>query len=167
MKLGTHTVKTWASTQASVALSSGVAEYSAAVKGCSQALGFAALLSDLGVPDLPVEVQCGSSAAIGIANRTGLGKVRHIAVHLLWLQEKVRNKEVSLIKIDGSKNPADLFTKYLDGTPVDRCTSELGMTAELGRSSAAPALQEIHIHVYHVMVAQPIITLPGRGGVQA
>ena len=140
MKLGMHTVKTWASTQASVVLSSGEAEYSAAVKGCSQALGFAALLSDLGVPDLPVEVQCDPSAAIGIANRTGLGKVRHIAVHL-WLQGKVRNKAVSLIKIDGSKNPADLFTKYLDGTLVDRCTSELGMTVELGRSGAAPALQ--------------------------
>ena len=141
MKLGMHTVKTWSSTQASVALSSGEAEYSAAVKGCSQALGFAALLSDLGVPDLPVEVQCDSSAAIGIANRTGLGKVRHIAVHLLWLQGKVRNKEVSLIKIDGSKNLADLFTKYLDGTLVDRYTSELGMTVELGRSGAAPALE--------------------------
>ena len=87
MKLGTHTVKTWASTQASVALSSGEAEYSAAVKGCSQALGFAALLSDLGVPDLPVEAQCDSSAAIGIANRTGLGKVRHIAVHLVAARE--------------------------------------------------------------------------------
>merc|ERR1711966_243450 len=98
-------------------------------------------MRDLGAPELRVEVQCDPSAAIGIANRTGLAKVRHIAVHLLWLQEKARNKEVSLIKIDGSKNPADLFTKYLDGSLVDRYISVLGMTVGLGRSGAAPALQ--------------------------
>ena len=141
LRLGEHVVKTWASTQASVALSSGEAEYSAAVKGSSQALGFVSIMRDLGVNDLSITCWCDSSAAIGIANRSGVGKVRHIAVHLLWLQEKIRSKELQIRTIDGSKNPADLFTKHLDQHTLDRYSRELGLTAELGRAAAAPALQ--------------------------
>ena len=49
LRLGEHVVKTWASTQLSVALSSGEAEYAAAVKGSSQALGSNSILRDLGI----------------------------------------------------------------------------------------------------------------------
>jgi hypothetical protein len=141
IKLGRHTVKTWSSTQATVALSSGEAEYASAVKGCSQALGFKALMEDLGVYDLNLTCMCDSSAAIGIASRTGIGKIRHLAVHLLWLQDKVRNKEIVLQKVDGSKNPADLFTKFLDQQAIARYSLELGLNAEKGRATAAPELQ--------------------------
>jgi hypothetical protein len=134
-------VKTWATTQASVALSSAEAEYVAAVKGSSQALGLQSIMRDLGVNDLSILCQCDSSAAIGIASRTGVGKVRHIAVHLLWLQEKIRDKAISIQKVDGTKNTADLFTKYLDQHNLDRCTRELGMMAEPGRAASAPVLQ--------------------------
>jgi len=141
LRLGQHVVKTWATTQASVALSSAEAEYVAAVKGSSQALGFQSIMRDLGVNDLSILCLCDSSAAIGIASRTGVGKVRHIAVHLLWLQEKIRDKAITIQKIDGTKNTADLFTKYLDQHNLDRCTHELGMMAEPGRAASAPALQ--------------------------
>ena len=141
LKLGGHVVKTWATTQATVALSSGEAEYTAAVKGCSQALGFKALMNDLGVHDLRIDCYCGSNAAIGIASRTGAGKIRHLAVHLLWFQEKVRSKEIYINKVDGTKNTADLFTKYLDSTALERYSRELGLVAERGRASAAPTLQ--------------------------
>ena len=46
---GSHVVKTWSATQATVALSSGEAEYSADVKGASILLGFRSLLADLGI----------------------------------------------------------------------------------------------------------------------
>ena len=85
MKLGGHVVKTWATTQATIAPSPGEAEYTAAAKGCSQALGFKALMKDLGVHDLRIDCYCDSNAAIGIASRTGAGNMRHLAVHLLWL----------------------------------------------------------------------------------
>ena len=134
-------MKMWATMQATVVLSSGEAEYSAAVKGASQALGFRAILEDLGIMDMNIECFCDSNAAIGIANRTGVGKVRHLAGHLLWLQEKARSKEVTISKVDGSRNPADLFTKYLDSAMFERCSAELGLLAEQGRADAAPALQ--------------------------
>ena len=46
VRVGEHTLKTWASTQATIATSSGEAEYGAVVKGASMLLGFKALASD-------------------------------------------------------------------------------------------------------------------------
>ena len=53
-----------------------------------------------------------SSAAIGICNRQGLGKLRHLDTHTLWIQQAVRLGRVDLRKVAGEVNPADLFTKH-------------------------------------------------------
>ena len=89
--LGKHTLKTWSSTQPSVTLSSGEAEFYGVVKAAGAALGQQSLLRDLDC-DLPVRVWTDSSAALGICSRSGLGKLRHLETHTLWVQEKVKNK---------------------------------------------------------------------------
>ena len=113
--LGAHCIKTWSVNQGYIALSSGEAEYYGAVRGASQALGLKAMLSDLGV-HVGVELMVDASAAIGIAMRRGLGKVRHIELNELWLQEQVARGRLSICKVDGRKNYADSLTKH--------CTSE-------------------------------------------
>ena len=50
-------------------------------------------MQDLGVQE-SVVMFTDSSAALGTASRMGLGKVRHIEVAQLWVQEKVRQGEV-------------------------------------------------------------------------
>ena len=52
-----------------------------------------------------------SSVAKSIAFRTGLGKLRHLEIQFLWLQEAVRAKKVVLSKVRGDVNPADILTK--------------------------------------------------------
>jgi len=52
-----------------------------------------------------------SSAAKSIASRTGLGKLRHLEIQFLWLQECVRRGKVVLSKVRGDINPADVLTK--------------------------------------------------------
>ena len=47
--LGTTAVRDWSTNQAVIALSSGEAEYYAALKGASQALGFQSMLKDIGL----------------------------------------------------------------------------------------------------------------------
>ena len=84
-------IKHWSSTQATIALSSGEAEYASLVKGAGQLIGARSLMHDFGVFNVPLELHCDSAAAIGIASRSGLGKLRHLEVHLLWVQEHVRN----------------------------------------------------------------------------
>ena len=90
--MGGHVLKTWSSTQATVSLSSGEAEFNGVVKAAGIALGQQSILRDLGYV-VPVRVWTDSSAAMGICQRQGLGKLRHVETHTLWVQEKVRRKQ--------------------------------------------------------------------------
>ena len=77
--MGGHLVKHWSSTQRVVTLSAGEAELAGIVKGSAEALGLRSLAADLGV-ESRVKVYADSSAAIGIYRRSGIGKVRYLAV---------------------------------------------------------------------------------------
>jgi len=139
--LGSHCLKAWSSTQPTVSLSSGEAEFYGLVKASGIGLGFKALLEDLG-RDLPVTVWTDSSAAIGVVGRQGLGRLRHLDTHSLWVQQAVRSKRIAVRKVRGDDNVADLFTKHL--TSRDRISyllSLLGCHYLDGRASCAPALR--------------------------
>ncbi len=107
---GSHLLKHWRSTQKVVALSSGGAEYYALVRVASVGRGHRGLLGGLGV-GVGIDVWVDATAARGIGSRRGLGKVRHIEVALLWVQDVVRNKTIRLHKVDGTANPANILTK--------------------------------------------------------
>ena len=92
---GSHPLKSWSTTQGVIALSSGDAEYYGMVRGGSVALGVKAILRDLGIEG-KAKIKTDASAAKGIASRKGLGKIRHIEVNQLWLQDKVANGEVEI-----------------------------------------------------------------------
>ena len=81
-----------------------------------------------------------ASAAIGIAMRRGVGKVRHIEVHQLWLQDRIGRGDIKVIKVEGSKNPADSLTKRVEGYKLEIHVRNVGMRACSGRHEAAPRL---------------------------
>ena len=135
--LGGHLLKHWASTQKKITLSSGEAELGAVVRGFSEALGIQSVARDLGV-ELQPEVHADSSAAIGICRRSGIGKVRHLAVAQLWVQDLVRSKQCRLFKVLGTENPADLLTKPLSRPEIDAHLGRLGLSRATGRASTAP-----------------------------
>ena len=135
--LGTHLLKHWASTQKRITLSSGEAELGAEVRGFSEAWGLQSVARDLGV-ELQPEVHADSSAAIGICRRSGIGKVRHLAVAQLWVQDLVRSREVRLHKVLGTENPADLMTKPLARAEIDGHLGRLGLSRATGRAETAP-----------------------------
>ena len=137
IKFGTHMIKTWTGTQASIALSSGESEYYALVKGVSQGLGTQALFGDFGIK-VELHVHTDSSAAKGITERVGLGKTRHIAVHLLWIQQHLRNKTFVLYKVAGDKNPADMFTKHVSEQICSSGMAQWRSEYCSGRSESAP-----------------------------
>ena len=60
-----------------------------------------------------VQVALDSSTAKSIASRSGVGKVRHLDTKALWVQEAVRTGRLSLHKVRGDANPANLLTKPL------------------------------------------------------
>ena len=115
--LGNHCIKTWSSTQAVIALSSGEAEYYGIDKGASVLLGAKSLMADLGL-DMKCRLHTDSSAAKGIVSRRGLGKTKHIHTQFLWVQERLSAKDFSVHKERTDDNVGDLLTKHL---PNDKC----------------------------------------------
>ncbi len=139
--LGRHTIKSWSSTQSSIALSSGEAEFNGVVRGSGIGLGYQSLLRDLG-HDLPVRVWTDSSAAIGICSRQGLGKLRHLDTHTLWVQQSVRCKRIDLRKIDRDTNPADIFTKHsISRDRLIKLTDLFDCQFRGGRAESAPQMR--------------------------
>ena len=120
MVLGRHCLRTWSTTQPVVAMSAAEAEYYSMVEGATRAIGLKAMLSELGCCVHAVVISTDSSSAKSFASRRGLGKMRHIDVKELWLQEAVCRGKIRLHKVLGTANPADLFTKYLTQEEVRR-----------------------------------------------
>ena len=134
---GGHLLKHWAVTQKTITLSSGEAELGGVVKGATEGIGLQSLAQDLGL-DYSLQIYADSSAAIGICRRSGIGRVRHLAVGQLWVQERLRAGHFSLFKVSGTANPADLLTKHLPGPTI--CTHLVTLHCELeqGRAASAP-----------------------------
>eukprot|EP00972_Heterocapsa_arctica_P068066 10049630-Heterocapsa_arctica.AAC.1 len=104
-----HCVRTWSTTRSVITFSSGEAELYGIVKGASAAMGFQSIAADLGVK-LDIIIFSDSAAARGMVRRTGLGKVRHIHVQELWVQQALREGRFGLNPISGVDNPVDILT---------------------------------------------------------
>ena len=106
---GSHLLLHWSKMQSNVALSSGEAELSAQVKGVSEGLCVRNVAKDLGV-ELRLRTHADSSAARGILNRVGVGKLKHLEVKHLWVQDLVKTKQVESVKVSRLSNPSDILT---------------------------------------------------------
>ena len=137
--VGDHMVKSWSTSQTVIALSTGEAELYALNKCGASALGLQSLLMDLGI-GLDVRLHTDATTGKAIVTRRGLGKVRHIAVNELWLQEQVASKKVWINKLKNKFNVADLLTKHLSKYEVDQIIDFLQHEFAEGRNSSAPEL---------------------------
>ena len=68
-----------------------------------------------------------------------MGKVRHLDVTDLWVQQKVRSGAVDLVKVAGADNPADIMTKYVGREILEKMLGLLNMEVRSGRAACAPA----------------------------
>ena len=137
--VGNHMVKSWSTSQSVIALSTGEAELYALNKCGAQALGLQSLLQDLGI-NLDVRLHTNATTGKAIVTRRGLGKVRHIAVNELWLQEQVSSKRVMINKIKNKFNVADLLTKYLSAHEISQIVDDMQHEFAEGRNVDAPEL---------------------------
>ena len=141
--LGNHVIKNWSTNQAVLALSSGEAEFYSLVKAGSVVLGIQALAADLGVVyrKAPV-IKTDASAAIGISNRLGIGKIRHIEVNQLWLQDKVAKGVLVIEKVPTDENLADALTKGVDAATIHKHLGGVGVEIRTDRHHLAPQLED-------------------------
>ena len=137
---GTHLIKHWSCTQRAVTLSSAEAELYGLVKGTTEALGIQSWGLDLGLT-MNLRIHADSAAAIGICRRSGIGRVRHLAVAQLWVQEGLRRGDFTLWKVQGEQNPADILTKCVSREILDRHLKMLSLHRVDGRAATAPLAQ--------------------------
>ena len=121
---------------------SGEAEYYAMVKAASVAIGIRSMLMDLGVQEGKIVLKTDASAALGVAQRLGIGKIRHIEVNQLWLQEKVYKGEIIVDKVSTDENLADALTKPLTNEGIMKHVQALGYEMRQDRHRLAHDVTE-------------------------
>ena len=123
IKFGKHLLDTSCAKQSIVALSSGEAEYYAITRGSAAGMMVQSILQEIGCK---TKLACltDSSAAKGICHRRGVGRVKHLALKELWVQDRVDKGELTVKKVGTEENWGDLGTKALDGW---RITQLIGM----------------------------------------
>ncbi len=102
-------------------------------------LGMKVLMEDWGV-SVEVQVKTNSSAAKSIRARTGVGRVRHIEVPELWVQDRVAEEELKIVKVRGEDNVADVLTKHVDKQKIEQHMKACGIVRKSGRHELSPAL---------------------------
>ena len=100
------------------------------------------VFSTFGFRNIRLSLRSDATAAIGIVDREGLGRVRHLATGDLWIQQRVRRSEVAVTKWPGRDKPSDVGTKGLDGVTMSRHMATFGFSLLDGRAASAPALKQ-------------------------
>jgi hypothetical protein len=111
--LGIHFAQHWSTTQSTIALSSGEAELGGIVKGPKQGLEIQSVARDLGL-EVELKILTDSTAARAMVNRKGIGRVRHLEVSDLWVQDAVKIGKFLVEKVEGEHNPAKILTKHVE-----------------------------------------------------
>ena len=139
---GNHCLRSWSTTQKMVALSSGEAELMALVKAVSEAIGLQQLAGSWAM-QCEIGVFVDSSAALAVVSRKGNGKLRHVRIGHLWVQELLDSEEVFFRKVRGDLNPADLMTKHLPAGRAGPLFASLAQGYRQGHAKARLALKSL------------------------
>ena len=106
-----------------------------------EGMGIAALYQDV-QETMDVTVYADASAALGIVGRLGAGKLRHVHIAMLWVQERSADGSIKFRKVWGGENPGDLMTKNNPWTLIARHLEILRADLRDGRASTSPELQK-------------------------
>ena len=114
------------------------------VAASAEAMAIQAYARDIGL-EMSVELYADSSAALGIAKRAGIGKVRHLRTQGLWVQEVRVAGRIVYKKVLGEKNPADLLTKYMPAELMHRHLETINAQPAGGRAESAPQIDSMEV----------------------
>ena len=69
-----------------------------------------------------------------------MGSVGHIEVGELWIQDAVKRGMLTVKKVKGGDNPADILTKHVDRGMIQQHCNYLRVLSESGRRTQPPPL---------------------------
>eukprot|EP00971_Amphidinium_carterae_P176613 3501512-Amphidinium_carterae.1 len=120
----------WARFQATRALSSGEAEFYQLTTCASEAMLLQQALKFLNMP-VKIVLYTDSTAALGISRREGVGRLRHLDLRLLWLQDGLRERLYDIKKVGTKTNIADIGTKALVSSTIAQHMWSMGFRGKL------------------------------------
>ena len=124
---GEDMVVHWSRTEQLVAFSSAEAELHASIKAAQEALGLRQMAMEVGMWCTGmVEVKGDSSANDGILKMAGSGKIKHLTVRQLWLQEQCELWIARHVKIPRAINSADAMTHHFTKSEAETHFAALG-----------------------------------------
>ena len=132
--IGLHCVTHWCRGQAVIALSSGEAEFYALVTLVAEMCGANSLAKDWNL-EYKFGVNMDATAAIGMAGRRGLGKVKHVHTVFLWIQERLQEYKAVVKKQHTSDMLADILTKFLPRETLEKLLKRMGYVYRDSRHS--------------------------------
>ena len=101
----------WSRTQQVVSLSSAESELNGICKCAAEGLAARHMAREFG-DEIVLNIYTDASAARGVIQRQGAGRIKHLSVKQLWVQERESEKELNIIKIPRAINWADLLTHH-------------------------------------------------------
>ena len=123
-------LSTASKTQGVIALSTDEAELIALCACAAECLYVQNLLTQFLHKSLPIQIHCDSAPTIATASRLGVGRMRHLETKFLWIQKLVQDKRIKLLKCKTTENLADVLTKQLLPTPLEKAAARLNLTRE-------------------------------------
>ena len=69
--------------------------------------------------------------------------MRHMSVAYLWLQERIANNYLPILKCKGTENPADFLTKHVNSDILVKCMAHINLGVETGRAESAKDYQPV------------------------
>ena len=134
---GVHTIGHWSRTQQVVACSSAEAELNGICKAAAEGLAARNLSAEFFLP-VGLVIKTDASAAKGVVTRCGAGRIKHLEVRQLWVQERERVGDLSMKKIPRGDNYSDLLTHHTTEAELIKVLAEINVIRR-GPSFAAPA----------------------------
>ena len=144
ISIGTHCVKHGLNLQSTIALSSGESEFYSLTRGAALGLSLKSLMAAWR-QKYDLIVLSDSSAARGTAARRRLGKLRHVQIPYLWMQERVASNDMTVRPVNTKKNLADLCTKPVSKETCEKHMRTLCQEFRDGKASGAKALESTKV----------------------
>ena len=108
-------------------MSSAEAEGYALGSGACEGLFICAVAKELGV-ELKLALHSESTATISQHAKMGLGRMKHVELRFLFVKDLLKRERLTLSKIPGTENPADLGTKVRDVNIHRHLCSVIGLS---------------------------------------
>ena len=84
-----------------------------------------------------IRISTDSSVAKSFTSTRGLGKLRHLNVKLLWLQDQVHSGRIQVLKVPGVSNVADALTKPQTAAKLQELAAPHGVVPRIAREVRA------------------------------